>query len=331
MNNCEQMYSTPILLIVFNRLQCLQRVFQRIREVRPAYFYLAADGPRADRPEEAAQCDAVRQYVLSHVDWQCQIKTLFQEHNLGCGKAVSGALDWFFSHESEGIILEDDCLVDKSFFPYAAELLERFRHDQRVNVISALNFLAGAVPVRHSYYFSRLDCSLWGWASWRRVWQDYDLDLKLYPELLAHNELYFCHNRREHWALTTSLNGLLELADYNTWDYQLAFAGYVNSRLNVVPAVNMVENLGITGEKTHATQREIACRQLVAKTMLMPLQHPPYMMSNLEHDRKIAREIFPQPPFFLRYWLGNLARRIAPAWMWDLRRKLRRSNEKLTT
>lgn len=317
------LYPIPILLIVFNRLECLRQVFQRIREVRPQRLYVAADGPRTDRKGEAEQCAAVRDYVLGHIDWECQVETLFREQNLGCGKAVSSAISWFFSQEELGVILEDDCLVDKSFFPYAAELLERFRDDQRIGVISALNFLSGSIRTRHSYYFSRVDCGLWGWASWRRVWKDFDLDVKLFPELLTNDELFCCQGERERWVLTTSLNGLLELGDYNTWDYQLAFACQVNSRLSIVPSVNLVENLGVMGEATHTVQREISRRRLVAESMPFPLRHPPYIMSHLEHDRRIVREVFPQPPCFMRRWLGRFARKWAPKWLWQLRNRLR--------
>ena len=121
-----QSFNTPILLIIFNRADCLQQVFQRIRELQPAKLYLAADGPRPSHPEDVRNCEAARRIVINNIDWPCQFITRLNEQNLGCGRGVSSAISWFFEHEPEGIILEDDCLVDSSFFPFAQEMLEKY-------------------------------------------------------------------------------------------------------------------------------------------------------------------------------------------------------------
>ena len=128
-----------VLLLFFNRMDCLRIVLERLREIRPERLYLAADGPRHTRPEEASLCKQTRDMALEMINWQCCVKTLFRDHNLGCGRAVSEAISWFFENESEGIIIEDDCLLDTSFFRFAAEMLERYRNDERIALISALN------------------------------------------------------------------------------------------------------------------------------------------------------------------------------------------------
>ncbi|HEY0608202.1 MAG TPA: hypothetical protein VGD35_01070, partial [Chitinophaga sp.] len=122
---------SPILFLVFNRPQLTEQVFSRIRSVQPARLYIAADGPRKDRPEDIAACEQVRQ-VVSGVDWPCQLQTLFSDQNKGCRLAVSDAIQWFFDQEEEGIILEDDCYPAYSFFSFCDTLLARFRNDTRV-------------------------------------------------------------------------------------------------------------------------------------------------------------------------------------------------------
>ena len=139
-----QPFNTPVPLIIFNRTNCLQRVFQRIREIRPAKLYLAADGPRPSRPEDVEKCEAARRLIINNIDWPCQLFTHLNEQNLGCGRGPASAITWFFEQEEEGIILEDDCLVDSSFFTFAQELLEQYRDDQRVGVISAMNMVGDA-------------------------------------------------------------------------------------------------------------------------------------------------------------------------------------------
>lgn len=158
---------SPVLFLVFNRPDVTQRVFDAIRQARPPKLYVAADGPRKDKAGEAERCKAV-QNIVSMVDWPCEINKLIRDENLGCKIAVSGAIDWFFRQEPEGIILEDDCLPHPDFFLYCDELLEKYRDDERVGLISgtalgdirAKNFISGD----EDFIFNRYP-SIWGWAS----------------------------------------------------------------------------------------------------------------------------------------------------------------------
>ena len=169
--------NTAVLFLVFNRLDTTKQVFETIRQAKPQRLYIAADGARASRVGEAAQVQAVRDYVTSHVDWECEVKTLFREQNLGCKYAVSSAIAWFFENEEMGIILEDDCLPDPTFFNFCQELLARYRHDQRIGVISGDNFQFGHRRNDDSYYFSKY-VHIWGWATWRDRWvNSYDVTI----------------------------------------------------------------------------------------------------------------------------------------------------------
>ncbi len=182
-------FDVPILLLAFNRPNQTRRVFDAIKAIQPTKFYFAADGPREGRAEEAILCQTVRTSILENIDWDCEVKTLFRDKNLGCKYAVSSAISWFFENEPEGIILEDDCLPDASFFPFCAELLEKYRHDDRIMMISGDNYQKDKLRTDYSYYFTRYN-QIWGWASWRRVWNLYDVEMKLLPEILEKGYLY---------------------------------------------------------------------------------------------------------------------------------------------
>ena len=178
----ESSFITPVLFIIFNRVETTKRVFEAIRNVRPLKLYVAADGPRPGNDADKVNCDEVRK-IIDDVDWPCEIKTLFQDQNLNCGRAPSTAITWFFEHEEEGIILEDDCLPSTSFFRFCHELLAYYRHDNRVMHIGGNNFLEGwQKDPDYSYYFSRSG-HIWGWATWRRAWQTFDFDMLLYEKL----------------------------------------------------------------------------------------------------------------------------------------------------
>lgn len=173
---------TPVLLIIFNRAHTTQQVFDRIRQVKPKKLYVAADGPRPHVGTDAERCAETRR-IVEQVDWDCEVKTLFQEQNLGCGVAPSRSISWLFEHEEYGIILEDDCIPSRSFFWFCQELLEKYKYDTRVMHISGNNYLDGwRRDSDYSYYFSD-KVNSWGWATWRRAWQLYDFHLGSYPEL----------------------------------------------------------------------------------------------------------------------------------------------------
>ena len=178
---------SPILFLVFNRPDVTQRVFDAIRQARPPKLYIAADGPRKNKVGEVERC-ALVQEIVSQVDWPCEVSKLIRQENLGCKIAISSAIDWFFSKEPEGIILEDDCLPHPDFFPYCDELLERYRNNERVGMISGDNFQNGIKRGDGDYYFSQF-CHIWGWASWARAWKKYDANLAQWPKLKARNWL----------------------------------------------------------------------------------------------------------------------------------------------
>ena len=143
-------YSTPILFLIFNRPDTTRIVFNRIREIRPERLYVAADAPREGRAKEIVLCEEARR-IIDDVDWPCEVKTLFRDRNLGCKQAISSALTWFFEQEERGVILEDDCLPDLSFFPFCEELLERYKDDERIGHIGGNCFLPGAIGEGLSY------------------------------------------------------------------------------------------------------------------------------------------------------------------------------------
>ncbi|MGF6849123.1 hypothetical protein QFZ51_004358 [Chitinophaga sp. W3I9] len=234
------MLQTPVLLLVFNRPEQTLFVFSQIRLLQPEQLFIAADGPRPDRPGEAALCEATRTAVLQGIDWPCKITTLFREHNLGCGKAVSSAIDWFFSQVEEGIILEDDCVPDPTFFSFCTAMLERYRLNNTVMHINGSNYQSGVTRGMASYYFSRY-AHVWGWATWRRAWQHYDFSLHRYQ-----------HNSRS--GLNTFLRAELQSiydAQTDTWDIQWFMTVWFCKGWVITPNISLVRNIGYGKEATH--------------------------------------------------------------------------------
>ncbi len=241
-----QMPVPSVLLIAFNRPCEARRVFDQIRLARPSKLYIACDGPRSSKIGEAEQVEKVR-LLASEVDWPCQVKVRFLKENLGCARAVSSAIEWFLNDAEEGIILEDDCLPTPAFFKFSAIMLERYRDDLRIGLISGTN-LAESINLNGGYGFSSI-VTCWGWATWRRTWINYQLS----PRPIVDAEPWtHCLPQGSLRMLRMQINRI-GAGDCHTWDYQLLLQVLRCKQLTVVPAVNLVLNIGFEGSGTHFT------------------------------------------------------------------------------
>lgn len=296
--------NVAVLFLVFNRLDTTRQVFESIRRARPPRLYIAADGARMHKDGELEIVNAVRDYVVSNIDWECQIKTLFRDKNMGCKYAVSSAISWFFEHEEQGIILEDDCLPNQSFFWFCEELLEKYKNDQRIMMVSGTNYLLDVRgKVDGDYLFSR-HFSIWGWATWRRAWDTYDVELDLCTDEFIGRRDY------SYLALNGGLEkvykGYLELIRdkrVDTWDYQWLFNCIYSYGLSIVPPVNLISNLGIEGAHASGVTENNFLRTY---DVALPLrQAPRHVVPNMYHDSAVSARNFKFDGWF---FLKNFAR-----------------------
>jgi hypothetical protein len=266
-----------VLLMVFNRPDATQQVMSALREAKPAQLYVVADGPRVDHPRDEQLCARVRD-VIENVDWECDVHSLYRDANRGCRDGVSDAVSWFFDRVEEGIILEDDCVPHPTFFRYCSTLLERYREDERVFAICGTNEL-GQHDNGFSYSYS-LYGSIWGWASWRRAWQYYDVTMSYWPVVKAARALEAIiptERDRKHYEAVFELT---HTGAIDTWDYQWTFARLLQHGLSVMPNVNLVSNIGFGHGATHTHDGPFAA--LGVQAMTFPLSAPPVMV----HDQR---------------------------------------------
>lgn len=238
---------TPaVLLIAFNRPASTQRVFAAIRQARPARLFIACDGPRPDKPDEALRVEEVRA-IARQVDWPCEVRTRYLGHNAGCGQGPADAITWFLAEAGEGVVLEDDCVPEPAFFRFAAVMLERYRDEPKVGMISGSK-MAPPIALGAAYGFSRL-ASCWGWATWRRAWDGYDLR----PAQVSQDEAWtrYFHPKMVR-NLARAVGGPHGVATH-AWDYQFMLHLLRKGMLTVIPDDNLVLNIGFDGSGTHFT------------------------------------------------------------------------------
>ena len=240
---------TPILFLIFNRPEQTARVFESIRAVRPSRLFVAGDGARRDREGESELIAHTRK-VATAVDWPCKLETLFREVNLGCGRAVSSAISWFFENVPEGIILEDDCLPHRDFYPYCETLLERYRNEPKVATIAGTHFLPSELPHNQNHYISKY-FQMWGWASWRRTWKQYDFGLSQLSDDGWFDLLRNTHRNPIEAGYWREVYKSLKPGIIDTWDFQMLFSSWLSGGNHVMPGRNLISNIGYGPDATH--------------------------------------------------------------------------------
>lgn len=272
----------PVVLFGFNRPQLLARVLERVVAARPPVLVLIADGPRASRSEDLASCAEVRR-LFDSVTIDGVVEREYSATNLGAGRRIASGLDWTFERHEEAIVLEDDIVPDPSFFPFCDELLERYRNDERVAMVSGCNFQRGRRRGDASYYFS-CGVGTWGWATWRRAWREFDFAMSAWPEIRASDGLARVWPRRDIVDYWRERFDDTHRGRDDVWDYQWAFAMWRRQRLQAAPNVNLASHIGCSAEATHLTQFDERVCALPLEAMRFPLVHPPAVERVLDAD-----------------------------------------------
>lgn len=278
------MFKTPILFLIFNRLDTAQKVFEKIKEQKPKYLYIAADWPRKNKEWETEACKKTREEILKQIDWDCELKTLFREKNLWCKKAVSWAITRFFENVEQGIILEDDCLPDPSFFWFCETMLEKYEDDKRIMMISWDCFLPEKWQRNDEYAFTN-SIHIWWWASWKRAWNSYDIEMKNFPEFVRNNMIRRITSN--YFSKKIYLRHFYEVYEWkmNTWDYQWAYSIRKDCGLAIFPLVNLVSNIWFSTDALH-TRNDFWLWNLKTKKFdYKHLKNPKNMIINYEFQK----------------------------------------------
>lgn len=284
--------TTPVAFIIFNRPDTTTKVFTEIAKARPSKLLVIGDGPRLTKSGEAERV-ALTRAIINQVDWPCEVLTNFSEVNLGCKKRVSSGIDWVFEQVEEAIILEDDCLPELSFFRFCQEMLEYYRNDARIGMISGDNFQFRHATGHDSYYFSKYT-HIWGWASWRDRWQAYDVNMKLWPEVKKEGRLVDLIHTKSEVPYWRTIFERVHQGKIDTWDYQWAFANWCRGRINILPSVNLISNIGFGNDATR-TVIPSPLANLPTQAMTFPLRHPLIQARNQEADLYSDRRCFRRP------------------------------------
>ena len=303
-------FNTPILLIAFNRPEHVRKVLTEIRKQQPTQLYVCQDGAREGNDNDRIKCQEVRDVVKELVDWPCELQTLYQEKNLGCGPGPAAGLTWFFEHVEAGLIFEDDAVPHPDFFAYAEELLEKYKDDESVRAIGSMN-----VDTRKwgdgSYYFSMMNRNLCAWATWRRAWNDFDLYLRDVPWRKLDSALKQCHcplHEREYW-LDRLAEAQKNAQGGRSWDMQFFMSIWLNGGKGIIPNVNLSSNIGTVGEGTHLMGKGNIIDNIPTQAII-PIVHPSSEGIQYNADREFFLRYFDRSPHTFMWWIAKINKRI---------------------
>ncbi len=321
----------PVYMIFFNRPDTLKMVFDAVKEARPSKLFLACDGAREGRADDAENVARCKE-VVSDIDWECEVYTNYSDVNLGCGMRMTSGINWAFEYVDRLIILEDDCVPSQDFFLFCEELLERYKDDERIFMIDAMNHLGEYEVCPYSYFFGPGCC--WGWATWKRAWKhmdfplafmDYDYEMQCVENLYP----YYKEARKIGRERQEVLRAGKKLS---SWTFQAGMACALNNQICIVPKQNMVTNVGLTADSAHAvndirkvSKRKQAYFNAPCYDVEWPLKHPKYVIEDRMYYEMMTQKF--KTTFFSK--IEGYARRLVFAEKGDVAKMLKKIPKKL--
>lgn len=274
----------PVVLVIYNRADTTSQVFAAIRRSRPRRLYVFGDAPR-EKPGDAERVAAARA-ATDLVDWPCRVERRYAEANQGAGRAMAAACAAVFDGDEQAVFLEDDCVPQPGFFRFCAELLERYRHDERVGMISGSNPVEEWDIERASYHFGHFETG-WGWATWRRAWRTYDFEMRGWDSPETASLIRGALGDDEQARHCLAMAKAVRMGRFDAWDVQFSHANLKAGRLAITPARNMVANIGFGPGASNTVRRTLLDAVRRSYPAELPLRHPPAVAADRALDRMI--------------------------------------------
>jgi len=287
--------SIPVVFITFNRPSCTKLSFQAIKKYKPKKLFLIVDGPRKNHIMDNINCGKVKK-IISNVDWNCKVYMNSSNRNLGVKNRIISGLDWVFLKTKFAIIIEDDCLVNRSFFNFCELMLKKYNHNNKIFMISGTNFINDFYK-NTDYFFSNFG-SFWGWATWQRSWKKYRHKRSFwvnYKKKINWSFLNFNREMINHWI---NIFDKVYLKKYNTWDYQFWASMWKNKSYAIVPRLNMVTNIGFGPQSSHYKDINLKKNFSLKSNKFRVINFNNNITHNSKYDNKLFFQIFGKKSFY---------------------------------
>lgn len=284
----------PVALIFFARPDVLKETFAAVKRARPSRLFLIQDGPREGNMDDVENVQKCRD-VVSDIDWECEVHTDYSESNIGCGKRIYSGLTSAFKIVDRLVIIEDDCVPGESFLRFCEEILEKYKNDERIGFISGMNHL-GVYDDCNDDYFYTSSGTIWGWATWKRVWDTVDFNMEYLSDERVLTLLIKLGHKRRVANGKRRLKILKSGKKLTSWTSQFGFSILMQNMLVIVPKYNMMRNIGCAANSAHSANELGKVPRGLRRVYFMktyevnfPLKHPAYVLNDIQFKNKVDR------------------------------------------
>ena len=289
----EIRFDVPVVMIVYKRYDLTERSFEQIRKLKPEKLYIISDGPKNE--EDAVAVNKVRDYIDSNIDWDCEVHRNYAEKNMGLRYRMPSGMAWVFESEDRAIFIEDDIEAVQSFFWFCRDMLEHYKDDERIAMISGTNLHPGVKCFGDGDICFSAFASIWGWATWKRAWQLYDVNIRRWPELKKKKYFKKVLDKNTYNFFSIVFDDL-QYHWYRTWGYQWSFMMWANDKLGIIPKYDLIHNTGMGDERGEHPGDSADKISYVAEVergeMELPIKYPDKVERNKEYDDLFQKSFF---------------------------------------
>ena len=293
----------PVYIIIFDRPENTKRLLESLNIYKPETLFIISDGPRKNFENDHERVIQSRK-LFEKIDWKCEVFFNNSESNLGCRKRIISGLNWVFGQVEKTIILEDDCIPSEEFFLFMELMLNKYQTNKEISSVCGTNFLPDWNKTKDSYLYSKY-CHVWGWGTWKDRWEKIDFNLDKLQEIKKTKFLksYLGSFRAYlywHWILNN-----VKKKKIDSWAYIWNFTNFINNSLSIIPAINLLSNIGIG--KDSSNTRSLPYKYIKAeesrKKLKFPLKYPSKFLSDSKHDLEVEDTIFSKSIYNRLLWI----------------------------
>ena len=267
------MSKNPVLYCCYNRLQYVKKTLPKLKSLNIKKLYISIDGPKDKK--DGLKCKKVEKFVKK-LNFNFPVIYRIKKKNLGCKYGMAESIDWFFKHEKQGIILEDDIICSKDFIKFCDLMLKKYEKNKKIMMVGGTNY-DQFINNSSKFFFSK-HFLFWGWATWRSAWKKYDVEMLKWKNIKTQKKLKYKFSQNEFLFLKNRFNELHQ--NYkDTWDIQWYFTCIYNDSFSIVPETNLITNIGVHG--THSNE--------IFETLF--LKSGDFNFKDLSFPKKIQRSI----------------------------------------
>lgn len=240
------MSSAPIALFVYNRPDHTRRTVESLRQNKLAGasdLLVFSDAPKSEA--QARKVGEVREYIRT-IDGFKSVTVHERDHNFGLARSIIDGVTAVVNQYGRVIVLEDDMVTSPYFLAYMNDALDLYDKDDRVICIHGYSYPIAGLP---ETFFLR-DTGCWGWATWKRGWDEFEPDGRKLLSQIRERRLEREFDYADSAAYTDMLEQQLQGRN-DSWAVRWYASAFLLNKLTLHPGRSLVQNIGNDGTGRH--------------------------------------------------------------------------------